>query len=163
LGQGVKIKAGYKGYYTPGSTAETRAAAAANLPSALEIPTAVAASYASIADAEGTVVMATNADYFDVDTGEPRGCLIMEGNVIYAKNRPYFAILKDGTAVIRDAGTDYSDVAEAVSGPYYLVKDGVNVAPDTPNREPRNSVGICGDGSVVFFQNDGRQARTLLV
>ena len=158
LTQSVKLKTGYKGYYTANSTAATRATAASKLPWGMQAPTDVAAAYASIADAEGTVVMTTNADYFNMGTGEPNGYLIMEGNAIKATGEPYFAILKDGTAVIRDAGVDHSDVVEAFSGPFYLVKDGKNVAPADPSQMPRNSVGICDDGSVVFFQNDGRQA-----
>lgn len=142
LQQNVLIKAEYAGYYSANSVAQTRAANAAQLPWGRQTPTAVADAYASIADAEGVVVMATSADYFDTNTGEPRGCLIMEGNVIKKNNRPFFAILKDGTAVIRDAGSDHSDVMEAVSGPYYLVKNGENVAPDNPGLEPRNSVGM---------------------
>ncbi len=160
LSQSVALKAGYKGYYTVNSTAESRATAVKSLPWGMQQPTGVAAAYASIADPEGTVVMTTNGDYFNMGTGEPTGYLIMEGNVIKAKNEPYFAILKDGTAVIRDAGVDHSDVAEAISGPFYLVKDGQNVAPADPSQMPRNSVGICDDGSVIFFQNDGRQAPT---
>ena len=158
LSQNVKLKASYNGYYTKGSTAANRAAASKSLKWGFQSTTGQAAAYASIADAEGTVVMATNADYFNMGTGEPSGYLIMEGNAIKTKGEPYFAILKDGTAVIRDAGTDHSDVVEAISGPFYLVKDGVNVAPADPNLMPRNSIGITADGDVVFYQNDGRQA-----
>ena len=158
LGQNVTIKASYNDYYTAGSTAETRAAAAKNLKWGFQSTTGQAAAYGSIADPAGTVVMATNADYFNMGTGEPSGYLIMEGNAIKTTGEPYFAILKDGTAVIRDAGVDHSDVVEAISGPFYLVKDGKSVAPADYGLMPRNSIGICDDGSVVFFQNDGRQA-----
>ena len=44
--------------------------------------------------------------------------------------------------MIRDAGTDKSDVLEAVSGPFYLVKDGKNVVPGTSELFPVNSVGF---------------------
>lgn len=158
LGQSVTIKASYNGYYTAGSTAETRAAASKNLKWGFQSTTGQAAAYGSISDPAGTVVMATNADYFNMGTGEPSGYLIMEGNEIKTTGEPYFAILKDGTAVIRDAGVDHSDVVEAISGPFYLVKDGKNVAPADYGQMPRNSIGICDDGSIVFFQNDGRQA-----
>ena len=158
LTKSVALKASYNGYYTAGSTAENRASAAKNLKWGFQSTTNQAAAYGTIADAEGTVVMATNADYFNMGTGEPSGYLIMEGNAIKTKGEPYFAILKDGTAVIRDAGTDHSDVVEAISGPFYLVKDGKSVAPADLGLMPRNSIGICADGSIVFFQNDGRQA-----
>ena len=159
LSENVAIKAAYNGYYTEGSTAESRAKASADLGWSFGTTTGLAADYASIADADGTVVMATNGDYFNMGTGEPLGYLIMEGNAIKTKGEPYFAILKDGTAVIRDAGTDCSDVVEAFSGPFYLVKNSQIVASaDDTAQMPRNSVGIKEDGSVVFFQADGRQA-----
>ena len=159
LTQNVTLKASYNGYYTAGSTADGRAAAAENLGWSFATTTGQAAAYESAADTEGTVVMATNGDYFNMGTGEPSGYLIMEGNAIKTTGEPYFAILNDGTAVIRDAGVDHSDVAEAISGPFYLVKDGVIVADrNDTSQMPRNSVGVRADGSVVFYLNDGRQA-----
>ena len=160
LSQNVTLKASYNGYYTSGSTAQQRANAAGSLGWGFQSTTKQAAAYASAGDTQGTVVMATNADYFNMGTGEPLGYLVMEGNAIKATGEPYFAILQDGSAVIRDAGTDASDVREAISGPFYLVKDGVNVAPEDNSLMPRNSIGICDDGSVVFYLNDGRQAPT---
>ena len=49
-------------------------------------------------------------------------------------------------------------MVEAVSGPYMLVENG-QIVPglDQGDRMPRNSVGIRADGSVVFFEADGRQ------
>ena len=76
------------------------------------------------------VVFATNGDYFNMQTGQPRGSLYINGRCLNPEkdnDEPYFAVLKDGSYVIRDAGTDKSDVVEAVSGPFYLVKDGKNV------------------------------------
>lgn len=158
LSKHVVIKAAYGGYYTAGSTVSSRTEKASSLGWSLSKTTILAAEYESAADRAGTVVMATNGDYFNMGTGEPLGYLIMEGNGIKTKGEPYFAILKDGTPVIRDAGSDTSDVAEAVSGPFYLIKDGKSVAPVDNILMPRNSVGICADGSVVFYMNDGRQA-----
>ena len=158
LSKNVKILASYNGYYTKDSTAASRAEAAGKLGWSFSMPTKLAKQYESILDPQGTVVMATNGDYFNMGTGEPLGYLIMEGNAIKTTGEPYFAILKDGTAVIRDAGTDHSDVLEAISGPFYLIKDGKSVAPADDSLMPRNSVGVRADGSVVFYENDGRQA-----
>lgn len=162
LSQKVTLKAGYKGYYTKGSTASQRADTAANFEKAVgwgfQPVRQMAADYAAIADPAGTVVMATNCDYFNMTTGQPTGYLVMEGNTIKTGDEPYFAILKDGTAVIRDAGTDTSDVLEAVSGPHYIIKDGQNVGSPSDVVFPVNSVGLCDDGSVLFYLNDGRQA-----
>lgn len=166
LNQEVKILASYTGYYTEGSTVETRKANAATLQGgsawSMSQTTRQATAYESIADAEGTVVVATNGDFFNMQTGKPSGYLVMEGNLITTGNtngnEPYFAILKDGTAVIREAGTDTSDVAEAISGPYWLIKDNEIVADkNDTSLNPRNSVGIKADGSVVLFEFDGRQ------
>ena len=160
MSKNVAIKAAYNGYYAAGSTAITRMQNASSLGWGFSKTTILAAEYASIADPAGTVVMATNGDYFNMGTGEPNGSLIMEGNAIKIGSEPYFAILKDGTAVIRDAGADASDVVEAIAGPFYLIKNGENVAPVDNSPMPRNSVGVCADGSVVFYLNDGRQAPT---
>ena len=161
LTKNVKLKATYDGYYTAGSTAADRVTNAQTIRSgqwSMKETTKLAEDYSMIADPAGTVVMATNGDYFNMGTGEPTGYLVMEGNVIKEANEPYFAILMDGTAVIRDAGTPTDDVVEAISGPLYLLKNGeIQVSPDG-SMNPRNSVGIRADGSVVFFMAEGRLA-----
>ena len=161
LNKNVTLKATYSGYYTAGSTAGDRVGNAQTIAKGqwnLKETTKLAEDYSKIADPAGTVVMATNGDYFNMGTGEPTGYLIMEGNVIKTSYEPYFAILTDGSAVIRDAGTPTDDVMEAVSGPLYLLKDGkIEVSPDG-SMNPRNSVGIRADGSVVFFMAEGRLA-----
>ena len=77
----------------------------------------------------------------------------MEGNVIQTGNggtwEPYFAVLKDGTYAIRDAGADCSDVLEAISGPFYLIKNGQPCYDGNPDLMPRNCIGIKADGTVV--------------
>ena len=161
LTKNVTLKATYDGYYTAGSTAADRVGNAQTISKgqwSLKETTRLAADYGKIADPAGTVVMATNGDYFNMGTGEPTGYLIMEGNVVKTSYEPYFAILTDGTAVIRDAGTPTDDVMEAVSGPLYLLRNGeIQVASDG-SMNPRNSVGIRVDGSVVFFMAEGRLA-----
>ena len=161
LTKNVKLKVAYDGYYTNGSTKADRVGNAKMIRNgqwSMKETTKLAADYGTIADPEGTVVMATNGDYFNMGTGEPTGYLVMEGNVIKTSYEPYFAILTDGTAVIRDAGTATDDVMEAVSGPFYLLKNGVIQQPSDGAMNPRNSVGIRADGSVVFFMAEGRLA-----
>ena len=161
LTKNVKLKATYDGYYTAGSTAADRIGNAQTIAKgqwSMKETTKLAEDYSKIADPAGTVVMATNGDYFNMGTGEPTGFLIMEGNVIKTSYEPYFAILTDGTAVIRDAKTPTDDVVEAISGPLYLLKNGeIQVSPDG-SMNPRNSVGIREDGSVVLFMAEGRLA-----
>ena len=110
----------------------------------------------------GNVIAAINGDYYNMQTGQPLGYLIMEGNVVQknngSSNEPYFAVLKDGSFVIREPGTDCSDVQEAISGPFYLIHDG-QIVVDANNTDlmPRNSIGVKEDGTVVTFVADGRQ------
>ncbi len=161
LTKNVKLKATYDGYYTAGSTAADRVTNAQTIRSgqwSMKETTKLAEDYSTIADPAGTVVMATNGDYFNMGTGEPTGYLVMEGNVIKTSYEPYFAILTDGTAVIRDAGTPTDDVMEAISGPIYLLQNGEIQVTADGSMNPRNSVGIREDGSVVFFMAEGRLA-----
>ena len=161
LTKNVKLKATYDGYYTLGSTEADRVANAQTISKgqwSMKETTKLAEDYSTIADPAGTVVMATNGDYFNMGTGEPTGYLIMEGNVIKTSYEPYFAILTDGRAVIRDAGTPTDDVMEAISGPLYLLKNGEIQVTADGSMNPRNSVGIRADGSVVFFMAEGRLA-----
>lgn len=158
-GAKATFKASYSGYYTEGSTPASRKDAAANLPWNLEKTTLQAAAYTKATG--GNVIMAMNGDFYNMQNAQPLGYLIMEGNVIQENNgaasEPYFAVLKDGTYAIRDAGTDCSDVLEAVSGPCYLVKDG-QVNHNGDSLIPVNSIGLKADGTVVTFMADGRQS-----
>lgn len=157
----VEFKASYSGYYAKGSTVESRAEAANSLAHDMSATTRQAASFESATGRN--VIVATNGDYFNMQTGQACGYLIMEGNVVQTSNgtnqEPYFAVLKDGSYTIRDYGTDHSDVAEAISGPYYLVKNSkIPSAAKNDNSylAPRNAIGIKEDGTVILFLADGR-------
>lgn len=158
-GAKATFKASYNGYYTEGSTPASRKDKAANLAWSMEKTTLQAANYTKATG--GNVIMAMNGDYYNMQTAQPLGYLIMEGNLIQKNNgvanEPYFAVLKDGTFAIRDAGVDCSDVEEAVSGPFYLIKDG-QIQSNGDSRMPVNSIGIKADGTVVTFMADGRQS-----
>lgn len=94
-----------------------------------------------------------------MSTGQPLGYLIMEGNGnLGTTNEPYFAVLKNGKYAIRDAGEDTSDVQEAISGPFFLVKDGEITAPEDGGLIPVQSVGMTAQGEVILFEADGRQS-----
>lgn len=104
------------------------------------------------------VVAAVNGGPYSTETGEPSGVLVMNGVVSHTgTNRPFFAILKDGTAVIRNYNGRTDDVKEAVAGMTILVTDGVCVNHTDATLAPRTAVGIRADGSLVFFMADGRQ------
>lgn len=105
-----------------------------------------------------TVVAAINADFFNMATGEPLGALVMEGKQYHdAGGRWYFAILKDGTPVIRN-NPDLSDCQTAVGGWMPLVKDGKacteNFEAGT-NDYSRSTIGIMEDGSIVTSVTHG--------
>ena len=107
------------------------------------------------------IVAAFNADIFNMSTGEPTGCLVMNGKTCKEGiGRPYFAILNDGTAEIGESMTKekVADVKEAISGFYVLAKNGVRTGYgySTGNFAPKTAVGIKPDGSVIFYVADGR-------
>ncbi|MDD6526782.1 MAG: phosphodiester glycosidase family protein [Oscillospiraceae bacterium] len=111
------------------------------------------------------VVAAINGGYYNTRTGEPSGLLIMDGKMLhdYAENttdtrNSFFAILHDGTAVIRRPGGRTDDVKEAISGGYHLVENGVYLNVSDNSVHPRSTVGIKADGTVVFMVSDGRQS-----
>ena len=162
-GASVKLKASYGGYYTEGSTPESRAEAAKNLKWDLRTTTGQAADYEK-ATGE-TVIMATNADYYNMQTAQCCGYLIMEGNVVQTSGgsaEPYFAVLKNGTYAIRDYGTPTDDVEEAISGPFFLLRNGEIVAnPADTTLAPRNSIGLKADGTIVTFLADGRAGMSI--
>lgn len=163
-GASVKFKASYGGYYTEGSTAESRAEASKNLKWDLRTTTGQAADYEK-ATGE-TVVLASNGDYYNMQTAQPCGYLIMEGNVVQSAGNtpsaePYFALLKNGTYAIRDYGEDCSDVEEAISGPFYLVRHGEAVLRGDPTLAPRNAIGLKADGTIITFLADGRAGKSV--
>ncbi len=104
------------------------------------------------------VVGGINGDMYNTSTGEPIGVLVMNGTQKHTGWEPFFAILNNGKAVIRDAGASTADVKEAVSGHLVLVRNGVVATADTGYLAPRTAIGIKADGTVVMFVADGRQA-----
>ncbi len=111
------------------------------------------------------VVASVNASYYNVSTGQPTGGFVMEGVNINGNSAgnsyPFFAVLKDGTAMIGQKGTfsNYADdVQEAVGGWTMLVWDGEVVATNDTNKYPRSTVGVTADGNVILMQADGNQA-----
>ena len=111
------------------------------------------------------VIVGTNADFYNMTTGEPGGALIMEGVEYHgASNENFFGILNDGTPVI-GSKADYAkyknQLKEAVGGSIYLVKDGKSVISSSStyykSRASRTCVGITADNKVVMMVLDGRQ------
>lgn len=106
-----------------------------------------------------TVVAGINADFFNMGTGEPLGALVMEGEVKHDYGgRWYFAVLKDGTPVIRNT-PDLSDCYAAVGGLAPLVYEG-NLCPENypmgTDDYSRCTIGIMKDGTVCTAVTYGR-------
>ncbi len=132
----------------------------------------VDAAYAKYGDPESeqyienyAPIVSVNGDFFNTNTGQPTGALVMEG-VTYqtARSSNFFAVLKDGTPVIGTASqwSSYAnDVQEAVGASIILVKDGKIAVSSTADyytsRASRTCVGITEDGEVVLMVLDGRQ------
>ena len=149
--------------------------------------TAQAASFESKHEGE-TVIAGINGSYFETGTGEPRGPMVMEGvempSSIRANNpddRPYFAILKDGTPYIGERGTYSSmkdQIQEAIGGELILIRDSNNDGVGEPDfaaadyretielnfyqglKYARQTVGITADGKVITMTADGHQGHS---
>lgn len=111
-------------------------------------------------------VVATNADGYNMSTGKPGGLLVMEGTVWHPIDGDgFFAILKDGSAVIgtKDDYELYKDQIQEGIGAFgaTLIKDGkinINKSSNYYNsRASRTAIGITADGKVVMMVLDGRQ------
>ena len=110
-------------------------------------------------------VVGVNADFYNMTNGAPGGALVMEGVEYHSgASASFFAILKDGTAMIGSSGEydSYKDqIQEAVGGSVYLVRDGKSVVDSSADyynsRHSRTCVGITAEGKVVLMVLDGRQ------
>ncbi|MBR3383170.1 MAG: phosphodiester glycosidase family protein [Clostridia bacterium] len=125
----------------------------------------IAAAMAAHAGENFNVIAGTNADFFNMGTGEPTGILVMQGVEYHpVGNEPFFAILKDGSAVIA-AKSEYASysgqIQEAVGANTFLVKNGEIAVSHSSNymnsRASRTCVGITESGKVVLMVLDGRQ------
>ena len=108
------------------------------------------------------IVAAFNADIFNMQTGEPTGCLIMGGSVFKeGLGRPYFGVTRTGGCVMGESLTEevLQTLKEGVSGFYMIVKNGKRVGPGKnadSNIAPKTAVGMKADGSIVVVCIDGR-------
>ncbi len=105
------------------------------------------------------VVAAVNGGDYSTRTGEPVDIVIMNGEEIHAASgHSFFAILKDGTPVIRRPGGRTDDVKEAIASMYHIIENGKVIYNYDKTLHPRTAVGIKADGTVVFMVSDGRQS-----
>ena len=152
----ASFRVSYPGYYTKGSTAESRANAAASLPGTRATVMQQAKDFEAATGRD--VIFATNGNFFWGDTCVPMGGIIAEGNKIHGQDenaKMYFARLKDGSYAIRSYTEDDSDVLECVAGRQWLVKNGVKQTQNNEQISARTLVGIKADGTVVVFCVEG--------
>ncbi len=153
----ASFRVSYPGYYTEGSTAESRGKAAASLPGAKQTVMAQADAFEAATGRD--VIFATNGNFFWGETCVPMGGIIVEGNVIHEQDenaKMYFARLKDGSYAIRAYTEDDSDVLECVAGRQWLVRNGVKQTQNNEQISARTLVGIKADGTVVVFCVEGK-------
>ncbi len=127
----------------------------------------VAAMAKNYADVENfTPVVAINGDGFNTTTGKPGGLLVMEGVEWHPVDGDgFFAILKDGTAMIGTKAEyeTYKDQIQEGIGAFgaTLVKDGeISINKSSSyytSRASRTAIGITASGEVVMMVLDGRQ------
>lgn len=161
-GANVSYKATTKGYYSSGSTKSSRAKKAKNWTKkswGFKTLKNLAKDYNNSKGAPGTVIAATNGDFYNKTTLRPMGTLVVEGHKLRKSNsEPFFAVLEDGSCDIRGKGSSISDAVEVISGSRVLVAGGSNLVSDKEEntREPRQGIGVCSDGTVVIINVDGR-------
>ena len=128
----------------------------------------VAAAEANHAGENYKVVAGINAAFFNTSTGQPGGAFAINSEIhcsdAEGNNYPFFAILKDGTAVIDKKGTwvSYKDqVTEAVQCYQLIIWEGKNQLTYNPDSNdqtqkvyPRTCLGITADGKVIAIQVD---------
>ncbi|MDO4621288.1 MAG: phosphodiester glycosidase family protein, partial [Lachnospiraceae bacterium] len=109
-------------------------------------------------------IVGINADYYNMNNGQPAGALAIDGKIYKEGNgNAFFAILKDGTPIIADGNkwkTYRDQIEHAVSGAQILIRDGkiqTSLKTSANNGYPETCVGITEDGQVVFMAIDGRQ------
>ena len=121
------------------------------------------------------VVGGVNASWFNINTGEPSGYLVMNGVVHHdSSSRAFIAAFDDGSVNVFREGTTLAQaeadqsakqgktvkILEAVDALVAIVWDGKVVITESGNSGyyPRTCVGIKADGTVVLFQADGTMA-----
>lgn len=121
------------------------------------------------------VVGGVNASWFNINTGEPSGYLVMNGVVHHDNSsRAYLAAFDDGSVNVFREGTTLAQaeasqsekkgkavkIIEAVDALVAMVWDGEVVVSESGNSGyyPRTCVGVKADGTVVLFQADGTMA-----
>ncbi|MBC9797429.1 phosphodiester glycosidase family protein [Sinomicrobium weinanense] len=108
-------------------------------------------------------VAAVNADFFNMETGEPRGIVHINGEAIRTTplpGRSFFGTTTDGEIIIAHTD-DYPEMQDklrnALGGGDLLIKDHTRTSITNKDVHPRTAVGITDDNVLYFIAVDGRQ------
>ncbi|MBQ9777960.1 MAG: phosphodiester glycosidase family protein, partial [Clostridia bacterium] len=126
------------------------------------------------AEFDGHVLYAMNASFFHYFNGgdlTPYGMQIMRGveMTLPGKDKPEYSnnwvgVTKDGKAVIGNAEDFYTrwrgKLEYAVGGGMRLIRNGEVRLTNDPDHDPRTTVGIAADGTVVLLCADGRSKKS---
>lgn len=111
--------------------------------------------------------LAINCGVFNIDTDAPLGVMIKDGRIVQTgapseDKYQYLAIMQDGSfrvyhrstaagKMLQDGATD----AVCIFGT--LIRDGAMVPQTDLRYEPRQSIGVAADGSIIIVSVDGRK------
>lgn len=108
------------------------------------------------------IIGATNGDFFDSTTGEPRGIVYINGTAIRTTIQPgwaFFAIDKTGKPLIGNSTTylqHYSNLQYALGGRQVLVTKGQKASQPDFTIAPRTGIGYTEEDKVYIMVVDGR-------
>ena len=119
------------------------------------------------------VVSATNGDGYNMQTGEPGGCFVMNYKVKKGYSGQFLAIMYDGSARMGYTKADWDSFEAENNGKGIkeaidifgseLVRNGVDVTANSSgsyntDRHSRTMIGITEDGKLINIVVDGRQS-----
>lgn len=109
------------------------------------------------------VLFGVNSDFFNGNTGEPRGIVYLEGKPIRTtipEGWTFFGVSKSGELMIGNS-SDYAvhknEIYHALGGNQTLVRNGERIAHTDVTVEPRTAVGIADNKILYFVVVDGRR------
>lgn len=112
---------------------------------------------------EAKVLFASNADFFNATTGEPRGIVYLAGKAIRTgipAGWTFFGLSKSGQLMIGDDAyyeAHKEEIFHALGGHQTLVAGGKPVSHSDVSVEPRTAVGFTEGNKLYFVIVDGRK------
>ena len=107
-------------------------------------------------DPAATVIGCVNANFYNMNTGEPTGAFAMNGKIVDQSIDGYhwFCVRRDGSAAVLPGEQRLDNtVREAVGGMNRLIENGRLLEQSggyLTDPQPRTAVGTCADGTVVI-------------